>query len=324
MLAKQAVGDEDVALRTPGDVFLTAMVQLGTPGKDLRVTFDVSLPHSWAPSLDAVSHSDHYYYEPGSSSTHSWMNRNFSEGGVAGRWARDVLSIGGLTAEGFEFGVASTTQNYSGYETRPYGGTIGLGLEFSRAPSWLFSLAESGQIEKPIFAFFLGREAEAGELSFGGPSADRYAGRIHFFDVEEHSLLPYWFFPVDALWIGDTTCFTRLHSAIVNPWASFMSGPKQQVMSFLQAWHATENNDSRWAISCDQEEGPLLIFRLQGRDYALSKDDLLLRRGSSCLLAIVPLESDDPYWVFGLPFVRKFYTVFDAGERRIGFAQARH
>jgi len=322
VLAKFAVGDEHLELRTPANVYLTANVKLGTPGQDLRVTFNAAVPHSWVPTVDAVAQTDHYYYVPGSSATHSWVNRDFNEDGVGGRWARDVLSIGGLRVESFEFGVARTTQNYSGFASRPYDGTIGLGLELSRAPSWLFALAESGQIEKPIFAFYLGREGEAGELSLGGPSADRHVGKLHFVNVQAPSHLPFWMIPIDALWIGDTTCFTRVNSAIVNPWDSSITGPKGQVMSFLRAWGATETT-SGWTINCDHEGAPL-IFRVLGRDYVLTKADLLGRYGHTCSLAISPREHDDFYWILGLPFTTKFYTVFDAGDKRIGLAQARH
>jgi cathepsin D len=78
---------------------------------------------------------------------------------------------------------------------------------------------------------------------------------------------------------------------------------------------------------------PDLIFnvgdrplRLTAAQYTYSKVDPSDNNSISCHLAIgasfLYVENGDPLWILGDTFMSHYYTTFDAGKRRIGFAKS--
>lgn len=57
---------------------------------------------------------------------------------------------------------------------------------------------------------------------------------------------------------------------------------------------------------------------LTSSDYIM---EVLLDRKPACVLAIAPINRG--FWVLGDIFLRRYYTVFDATEKRIGLAKAK-
>ena len=66
-----------------------------------------------------------------------------------------------------------------------------------------------------------------------------------------------------------------------------------------------------------------MVFNVAGVSYKLSAEDVVVHWGQdgNCDLGLVS-QDGPPDWAFGDVWMRKFFTVFDAGRKRIGFATA--
>ncbi|GFN84938.1 lysosomal aspartic protease [Plakobranchus ocellatus] len=74
---------------------------------------------------------------------------------------------------------------------------------------------------------------------------------------------------------------------------------------------------------------PHLEFIVNGKKLSLSSRDYTAEIElygeyicASRILAMGWRENDEPDWVLGLNFMRAYYTQFDKGNHRIGFAKA--
>jgi hypothetical protein len=88
----------------------------------------------------------------------------------------------------------------------------------------------------------------------------------------------------------------------------------------------TDGYDCTWAFGlvvchCDQDF-PVLTFTVDGNPFNVTKNEYFQQNGDLCDLLISGSDVMD-YWVFGDALLRKFYSVYDATNHRVGFADAK-
>jgi len=164
-------------------------VQVGTPGQTLLLIFDTGSANLWVPTPSAAKLGHHRSFNTSQSTTYQSLDASFKgqygQGLATGHFCRDRIAVGDFVLPNFTFSVVDDTSKWRGYATAPYDGILGLGfrsLAQDGVPSLMGALNESGQLEEPVFGFFLGND-KPGELVLGGVDNEHYRGDFHFVDV---------------------------------------------------------------------------------------------------------------------------------------------
>merc|ERR1712190_540556 len=112
---------------------------------------------------------------------------------------------------------------------------------------------------------------------------------------------------------------SKTKRAIVDSGTSLLAGPQDEVAAIALLLGATRSREGVYMIPCAQS--PSISFALGGREYTLQGSDLVVGKSDgNCLLGLQGL--DMPLWILGDVFMRKYYVLFDWGQRRLGFAAA--
>jgi len=244
----------------------------------------------------------------------------YGSGSVRGHFCRDTVAIGEVALNNFAFAEASDTSSLRGWSGMPFDGILGLGfpeLANGAGPTVMQALVESGQLEEPVFGFYLGDNGP-GELVLGGVDPRHYVGDFTWVNVSSSS---YWAVTLDAVKLGDFLTISLSKAAVVDSGTSLLAGPLREVQAIALMLGA-QYMQGLYVVSCSQEL-PNLSFTLGGKDFSLSGEDLVLQRyGAVCVLGIQSIRLHTPTWILGDVFMRKYYVQFDWGHRRVGFALA--
>merc|ERR1719387_22953 len=106
----------------------------------------------------------------------------------------------------------------------------------------------------------------------------------------------------------------------VDTGTSLMAGPTEIINSLID----TLNVDSKCA---NFKRLPDLGFVLGEHILNLKPDDYIDKGDDGCSVALMTLDippPKGPLFIFGDPFLRKYYTVYDRDKMRVGFALAKH
>ena len=133
----------------------------------------------------------------------------------------------------------------------------------------------------------------------------------------------YWEIKLDAISAGSAS-FKDETSAIVDSGTSLIAGPTLLVQQLAESIGAKKNVMGQYTIDCSLIPSiPDIVFTINGKDYPLSGKDCVIQSQNICLFAFMGIDipMPDPKWILGDVFMRRYYTVFDYGQKQIGFAE---
>jgi len=321
--SEDSAGTSDIILGDSHDMVYFGQVQVGTPSQSLFVVFDTGSANLWLPT-PAAAGAGHQSFNTAQSSTFVASDVPFDikygSGHVTGRFCQDTVAIGDFTLPNFTFSVVADTSGLRGYAIAPYDGILGLGfraLSQDGVPTVMEMLNKTGQLAKPVFGFFLGKDDQPGELVLGGVDSDHFVGDFHFVDVTHDS---YWAVTLDAMQLGELMTLTSTRMAIVDSGTSLLIGPERDVQVLMTMLGAVKVQGS-WVVECFKTL-PSMSFVIEGKAFTLNTEDLIVQRSEDlCTLGIQGTTSTDtPFWILGDVFMRKYYVQFDWGKKRMGMA----
>jgi hypothetical protein len=300
-------------------------VMVGTPGQKEMVIFDTGSANLWVPNKKPWL-SSHNLYDHSKSSTYKKNGTEFKiqygSGPVSGVFSADDVTIGSMKLPSYTFAEVDKTSGLGiGYRLGKFDGILGLGwdsISQGGVPTPMKALVSSGQLAQPVFAFFLG-DNSPGELLFGGVDEKHYSGSFSFVPLSAET---YWQVALDGVKLGgDSMSSTK--SAIVDSGTSLLAGPTAEVKKIAEKMGAKSVLGKEYVVDCSAEL-PELTFTLGGKDYSLSKSDLILQQsGAQCVLGLMGIDVPrGPLWILGDVFMRAYYVQFDWGQKRLGFAKS--
>lgn len=315
-------------------------ITIGTPAQSFKVIFDTGSSNLWIPSskcpITDIACQLHAKYNSAKSSTYQANGTDFSiqygSGKLSGFLSTDTVVMAGLTVKQQTFAEATAEPGLT-FVAAKFDGILGLAYPTISVdqvvPVWYNAVAQ-GLVSEQVFAFWLNRDpnaADGGEIDFGGINTARYTGSITYTPVTRQG---YWQFALGGVTFqGKDYCGTTCQ-AIADSGTSLLVGPKDAVSAIATAAGGKANIAGEYIIDCSAVSSlPTLSFTIAGQVFTLNGADYVLTvtsgSTSECLLGLMgmDLSPEGIQWILGDVFIGKFYTIFDSGNNRVGFATAK-
>uniref|UniRef100_A0A3B3Q4Q1 Renin n=1 Tax=Paramormyrops kingsleyae TaxID=1676925 RepID=A0A3B3Q4Q1_9TELE len=304
-------------------------INVGTPPQSFYVHFDTGSTTLWVNSVYCKSSAclNHDLFDPDKSSTYHSNGEPFSihygTGSVTGVIGYDTVKVNQ------KIGLSITEPG--DHFARPlHEGIMGLAYMPDKQ-TIVDTMIKEGLLEEPVFAFYLSQNSEKGsEVIFGGTDPNHYTGEIHWVPVEENS---HWKLVIDEFEVDHhmTGWCVNGCSAIVDTGTSLLVCPEEFADTLQHKLGAVVNDDGisrfQYVFNCDDVNSlPTLTFVMNGAHLHLEPSYYVLSQDSNgnCISGIESSHSSNdgemPHWVLGDVFLRQFYSVFDQGNGRVGFA----
>jgi hypothetical protein len=319
-------------------------VSVGSPAQTFLVVFDTGSGNLLLPSTECsdeacsahkrfdssksstslqVAYADHPNEAVPADGTRDIVTITFGTGEMSGVYVRDnvCLGDGGVCTEAHF--VASTDESDEPFSLVPFDGILGLSLpQMAEGPQFSIvdRLVDTGALENPVFAVFFGNENEQSEITFGRYDKHHCESKLVWVPVTEPG---YWQVHMDDVTIEDKkigVCEDKGCQVAVDTGTSLMAGPPSAI--------AALNEQINVKSDCSNlKDLPKLGFIVGGQVLNLAPEDYVSQTPDGCTLGLMSLDippPKGPLFIFGDPFLRKYYTVYDRKNLRVGFAEARH
>merc|ERR1719160_744412 len=245
----------------------------------------------------------------------------FGTGEISGVFIQDDVCIGTLCSN-TRF-VAATDETDDPFTSFKFDGVLGLALpEMSQGPEFNFMtrLMENKGLKKPMFSVFLSdSDTEDSEITFGDIKGKHMVSDMFWQPVSRDT--GYW-----QVQISDITINNKKQSlcndcqVAVDTGTSQLAGPTDvinELSNRLDVKHDCSNFDQLPNLGFVMGEH---ILNLKPQDYVDKGPD-------GCDVSLMPLDvppPNGPLFIFGDPFLRKYYTSYDRESNKVGFATAKH
>lgn len=311
-------------------------ISLGTPSQTFEVIFDTGSSNLWIPSKQCSSWACKLHTKYDSSKSSSYQSNGtefkiqYGSGSVSGFLSQDILSWGSNSIP-ITFAEVTKESGVS-FIMGKFDGIFGLGwpsISVDGVKPPFQQLWESGKLNKNVFSFALGDlSGQDGELMLGDWNTNKFSGSITWLPLNAET---YWQVSFGGLhYNGELITTTK--RAILDTGTSLLAGPSNEVQPLLQAMGATKVMPfiQEYKVDCNNLNNlPDLTFDLGNHHFTLQPTDYILmtqNKGQTmCLVGIMPFEMPsgrEPLWILGDVFLRKYYSIFDVGNKKVGLALA--
>ncbi|KAL9180736.1 hypothetical protein ACHAXT_011189 [Thalassiosira profunda] len=322
---------ENVIIKDYSNAQYYGVVELGTPPQEFTVIFDTGSSNLWVPKVDCKNcgywfiNGGKKKYDEAKSTTFqkdgSDFHIQYGSGDVQGFFSVDTVTLADdLAVTGQKFAEVNDAGGLGmGYVMGKFDGILGLGFEglaLGGATTVFKNAIDQGVVSQPMFAFDLGNQKD-GELTFGGYDDSKFTGEITWTPLSEPK---YWQIDIEDIAAGSYS--SGATNGIVDSGTSLITGPSATIMKIATSVGATPNLLGQYTIDCEKVATlPDLVFHINGKEWPVPGKDLVIQASGTCLFALMGMDiPTGPQWILGDVFMRQYYTIFDYGNQRVGFA----
>nr|CAG8543274.1 12895_t:CDS:2 [Entrophospora candida] len=306
-------------------------VSIGEPPQTFTVIFDTGSSNFWVPSTHCTSIACflHRRYDSTQSQTYKANGTKFAirygSGSLEGIISNDVLTIGDIEITNLDFGESVKEPGFA-FAFGRFDGIFGLAydrISVNGVVPPFYHMVNRGLVDEPIFSFWIndGGDENGGELVFGGVDESHFTGDIHWAPVKRKA---YWEVALERVVFGGEDVELENTGAAIDTGTSLMAIPSVIAELINKQIGAKKNFAGQYVIECNKVPSlPDFSMQFNGKMFTLSGSEYILQAQGQCISAFMGLDIPEPLgpiWIIGDAFLRKFYTIYDLGKDRVGFA----
>ncbi|KAF7294004.1 Aspartic protease [Mycena kentingensis (nom. inval.)] len=305
-------------------------ITVGTPPQTFTVDFDTGSSDTFLPAVGCDETCDgHTLYDTAASSTAVNTTEpfflQFGAGNATGFVFDDTLTVAGVTGTGQAIGAANHYSVEFEVDEFPPDGLVGMAYPalsvFGEDPLFA-TLVNQGQVA-PLFGVKL---ADTGsELLLGGVNSALFTGAFRNVSLIEED---FYALDLQALAVNNRIVATANGVvAIVDTGTTLLIGDPQGIEILYSSIPGAKDaslvlGEGFFTVPCNRV--PTVGIELGNSLFNVAPTifNLGVLQGNDCVGGAVFVDGI-PFWVLGDVFLRNFYTVFDQGNSRVGFAALR-
>jgi len=312
----------------------------GTPAQEFDVIFDTGSSNLWLNSDSCGSEGCliHRRFHPRQSKTYKKlpveMSVQFGTGSIAGFLAQDTFTLGPVRVHDQTFGQIKRSTG-SVFVTGKFDGILGLSFPSLSAHAYtpvFDSIIKQKLLTSNMFSFYyslLPKQNSA--IMLGEPLRSMYSGDLQWIHVSKPFYWEVNLIDIEYDGVSTGACVSPPCKAVIDTGTSLLTGPSaytRKMLKQLGVDHSCGNQHSlkkiTYILSDDNGE---YRFDIEPHFYVLASQTKRVDGSPKfCRAGFMALDVPKPrgpLFILGDVFMRKYYTVFDRDNQRIGLAHAK-
>ncbi|CAO3598821.1 unnamed protein product [Absidia cylindrospora] len=314
-------------------------IGIGTPSQPFTVVLDTGSSNLWVPSTrcNSIACFLHRRYNADQSRTFKENGTEFAirygTGSLEGVISHDTFEIGGIKVKDQGFAESIKEPGFTFVLAR-FDGILGLGydtISVQHVVPPFYQIVNNKLVDNPIFSFWLndansgsGMKHQGGELVLGATDPAHYKGDITWIPITRKG---YWEVAMDDVKINGETLGLDPTGAAIDTGSSLLVAPTSVAAMINKKIGASRSWTGQYTVNCATiNDLPTFCFVFGGKDFCLEGKDYILFVQNQCISGFMGMDVPPPLgplWIVGDVFLRKYYSVYDLGKDRVGFAESK-